>query len=126
MSEIKSNKLPVKIIANSAETFAKLEAIIKKLPDGFLKQFETVEEQPLVYNILLKSRPLSEDFLCIGNILRIKQERKKIEYLSSMLNKYDIVSDIIIGGKNERLRFELLMYESSPLSISATTNCEIK
>jgi hypothetical protein len=126
MSDIKSNKLPVKIIANSAETFAKLEAIIKKLPEGFIKQFDTVEEQGLTGTTVFKSRPLSGEFFCIGNIVHLVQE-EEVEYLSSLLDKYVIRTEVTVEGKKKDILWlEVLMYESSKLKLSASTDFQLK
>ncbi len=73
-----SNKetLPIKILADSAKDFATLEALVRSLPELFLKQFESIEIG-ISDTIKLKGKPRKDEIIIIGVVQYLVEQNGK-------------------------------------------------
>lgn len=117
-------KLPLKIKADNLEKFAQMEALMRRLPEDFLKQFETVEEW-ISNKFEGKDEYGEKKFKVIGRIQSFAQsgETRKTGFSSpTILRKYEIFTRITVDGKEECLILYFYLSEGVKFQFECEAN----
>ena len=89
----KEEQFPIKISADSAKDFETLVALVKALPESFLKQFESIEIG-LSETIKLKGKPRKEEVIMIGVVQYLAEQKEKFNWFGMQCTEYSIGTNV--------------------------------